>query len=136
MVTADENKHIEDTDIAIEMILQGIPRKQIKQFLSEKREIPEALAIKRYEEALEIIKESANIDREAELGKAMRRLEKLYYKMEKQRGYRDCLNVQKEINDLAGLKNIVIKNINIDGGKLTEEETNRILEELNLLKTV
>ena len=136
MVTADENKHIEDTDIAIEMILQGIPRKQIKQFLSEKREIPEALAIKRYEEALEIIKESANIDREAELGKAMRRLEKLYYKMEKQRGYRDCLNVQKEINDLAGLKNIVIKNINIDGGKLTEEETNRILGELNLLKTV
>lgn len=136
MVEIDQIKRIEDTDLAIEMILQGVPRKQIKQVLMTKRGLNEGLAIDRYDEALAVIKESANIDRETELGKALRRLERLYYKLDKAKSYKDCLSVQKEINDLAGLRNITVKNINISGGKLSDDETNRILEELNLLKTV
>lgn len=127
---------IEDVDIAIELILQGVPRKGIKDFLVEKRGLKEGLAYDRYMEALAIIKEAANIDREAELGKAMRRLERLYYKLDRKKEYKDCLNVQKEINDLAGLRSFIVKNINISVDKLPQTEQDRILEELNLLKKV
>jgi hypothetical protein len=125
-----------DVDVAIELLLQGVQTKQIKEVLLATNKYGPERAYEIIKQARDLIKASAAFDRDEELGKAKRRLESLYYKFHKNKAYKDCLATQKEITDLVGLRTTVVKNINVDADKLAQEEKNRILKELNLLKEV
>ena len=124
----------ERVDAVLELILQGTPRKSIIKYVTKKYKVVENTVDDYIARARAVIKESANIDRPLELGKAFNRLERLYFNLYRQGDFKGCKDVQKEISELFGIKNFNIKSINFDGDKLPPEERERILRELNILK--
>lgn len=121
-------------DEAIELLLQGLPYQKIKKYLMQTRGSTDAEALRIVQNARDAIRAAAQYDREEEVGKAKTRLENLYYRLHKNKDYKNCLACQRELTDLIGLRNITVKNLNANVNDLPPEERARVLKEWGLMQ--
>jgi hypothetical protein len=91
--------------IVYDLLVEGATRSDIFQFITKNMGIGVSVrTIDNYiHKAIKMIRKDAELDRKLELGKAKRRLNKLYYNSVKIQDYGTCLNIQKESNKLYGL---------------------------------
>ena len=106
----------------IEWLVLGLSRAQILQYAAEKTEwnISERQIDTYISRANEEIEKHAQTVRERELGKSIKRLEMLFHSCMKVQDYQRALAVQKELNELLGLKAPVKQEVTgKDGSELT-----------------
>lgn len=89
--------------VVVEMILQGYPRHKILSYGLKEWKIRAKGTDTYISKAKKIIKEIANQDSEMEFEKAKARLNDLYSKAFKNKDYRECRNIQAELNKLTGV---------------------------------
>lgn len=122
-------------DVVYRLLLLGIDRPRIMEHIEKKypawgcrtRAIDAYIA-----KAKKLIIEAGECDRELEFGRALARLHDLYTRCVNAKNHRDALAVQKEINDLLGLKAPIEVNVNDARRQLVElmlEEVMREAEE-------
>lgn len=91
--------------VIYDLIVDGATRSEILQFISKNTSWGVSVrTVDNYiQKATKMIEKDAEYDRKRELGKANRRLNKLYNKSLKVTDYKTCLNIQQERNKLFGL---------------------------------
>lgn len=110
------------------MLADGATRPEILEFASKKWNIGRASIDNLIKRANEAFEEESTFVREAEFGKALRRLNTLYAKAMKVQDYRVALSVQREIHALLALPLPEKKILEHTGTITHEERANRITE--------
>ena len=90
----------------IELIIDGYDTNKILQYVSDKTDwnITERHVWNYLKRANEDLQKVADIKHDRELGIAIKRLNNLYYRSLQDKDLTRCLNIQREINVLLGLK--------------------------------
>jgi len=126
-------KHVIETRKAMiqQMLVQGANLREVWQYVDEKTEwgVSERTVRRYYKAAEKDFIRSANIDVEKEMGKAIDRLNYLFARTVHLQDYKGALSVQKEINELLGLKTLKIQ-ITTPDEEMTIEEIEARIEEL------
>lgn len=88
-----------------ELLLRGMSRRTLLQYVAEKTdwEVAERTIDSYIAEATRLMVELGKTKREEELGRAIGRLNQLYYQASEGQDFKACLAIQKEINKLLGL---------------------------------
>ena len=102
-VTAAE-KELRISEI-FQLLIDGNTRRNILRYVKEQTDwnISESQIDYYLHDATAYLKESAKIDRDSEIGKAVERLNKLYAKSLEDKDHRTCLAIQKEITEMFAL---------------------------------
>lgn len=109
------------------LLLNGASRADILQYAIELWSISEAMVDKYIAKANEGFKQSAAFNNDAEVGKAINRLNRLYMAHIENKDYREALAVQKELNKLLGLYAPEKKEITgADGGAIIWSQVMRV----------
>lgn len=85
------------------MVVSGIDTHQILQYASDNWNVSDRTTFSYIAKANKLLAKQSETIRDAELGKAMARLNNLYKSALKIQDFKTCLAVQKEINALLGL---------------------------------
>lgn len=113
-ITQDEKER--RINLIFQLIITGMNRKDMLHYVAknekwkvEKRQIDNYI-----HEAMQLLREMGKVDRDAEFGKAIERLNKLYMARLKIKDHKVCLAIQKELNTLLGLNAEEMKTIKIE----------------------
>jgi hypothetical protein len=114
----------------MQMIIQGASLREVWKYVDEKTDwgVSERTVRRYYKAAEKDFIKSANIDVEKELGKALERLNYLFARTVHLQDYKGALAVQREINELLGLKTLKIQLIAPEHEMSIEEIEARIEE--------
>jgi len=102
---SDDIEYNKRIDKILTLIIGGLSNNEIKDFAREQTDwgISDRQVQNYIEKAENYIIKESKINRDGEIGKAIRRLNNLYKKAERIADYKVCLNVQKELNTLLNL---------------------------------
>lgn len=119
---SDTTEFNERVFIISQLILRGLQRKEIIQYVTTKVENPWDIKdrqIDRYiSEARKEIQVYSDYEKSYERGKALLRLDNLYSRLYNIQDYKGALQVQKELNDLTGIKEAQKHDITSKGEKI------------------
>lgn len=115
----------------MQMLIQGASLREIWTYVDTKTDwgVSERTVRRYYKAAENDFVKSANIQVEKELGKAMERLNYLFARTVHLQDYKGALSVQKEINELLGLKTLKIQ-ITAPEQEMTMEEIEERIREI------
>lgn len=104
----------------IQLLMRGLQRKEVIQYIADKTDwnIQERMVDKYLRVARDEIKAQSETDKAYYLGESLLRLRNLYFKLYNLQDFKGALQVQKEINDLMGIKE-PIKTTNENISKIT-----------------
>jgi phenylpropionate dioxygenase-like ring-hydroxylating dioxygenase large terminal subunit len=126
----------EKVDQVVEMILQGLNTKEMIVWMKANWHIEERMAYNYIDKATQNIRKAAVIDRDKELGKAIGRMDKIFFKTYSKADYKTAIQAQRELSELIGLKEIKITGMVTTAEiELTPAEEERIKKEMTFLKS-
>lgn len=116
------NAEVEQRVTAVtNLLIAGVSRAGILEYAGKQKWGIERSMIDEYiSRATDIIKQSSIIDRDEQVGLAVRRLTDLYKTALAAKDTRTALAVQKEINQLLGLPEAAQINLNVDFGDMSD----------------
>jgi transposase-like protein len=95
--------------IIVGLLIDGMLVSKIRKKIAKDYDISERTFYTWRKKAEKVFEELSDYETKAELGKAISRLNNLYSRLVKKKNFRDALAVQRELNELLGLKTIHIK---------------------------
>lgn len=118
----------------MQMIIQGATLREVWKYVDEKTNwgVSERTVRRYYKAAEKEFVKSANVDVEKEMGKSLERLNYLFARTVHLQDYKGALQVQREINELLGLKTLKIQ-ISAPDQEMTMEEIEARIEEIEKL---
>lgn len=119
-------------DVVYRLLLLGLDRPRILEHIEKKYPAwgsrPRTVDVY-ISKAKQLLIESGAHDRELEFGRALGRLHDLFTRCLNDKSYRDALAVQKEINDLLGLKAPIEVNLNDARRQLVDLMVEEVMRE-------